>query len=183
MSSDVNLIAARYARALFNMATEKKQHDALKKDLLALKGVLAKSPELRKFLVNPVISRTQSEKAMNAVLAAINASPLTQQFFALLARRRRLEITPAIIEKYLAQLAQMRNELVVHVVSASSLGKKQVEFLSDVLEGVTRKKVDLKLSENSELIGGVQIRIGSQMLDSSVSGKLARLRLALSKAA
>lgn len=183
MSSDANLIAVRYVRALFDMATENKQHDNLKKDLTALKAVLAKSEELQKFLVSPIVSRAEAEKAINAVLASIKACDLTKMFFSLLARRRRLELTSIVIEKYLARLAEMRNELVVHVVSATSLGKKQVEFLSDVLAGVTKKKVEMKLAENSELIGGVQIRIGSKMIDNSVSTKLSRLRLAFTKAA
>ncbi len=183
MSSYANLIAVRYVRALFETAAEKKQHEQVKKDMLALRAVIAKSPELRRFFVNPVISRAQAEKAMDAVLTAIRAGELTRQFFALLAKQRRLAVTPAVIEKYLAQLAQERGELVVHVVSASAFGKKQVEFLSGVLAGTTGKKVELQLSENSELIGGVQIRIGSRMLDNSISSKLSRLRLALSKAA
>lgn len=181
--SDANLIAVRYVRALFDTASEQKQHDNLKKDLLTLKTILAKSPELQKFLVNPIITRAQSEEGIEAVLASFKATELTKQFFSLLAKQRRLDLTSLIIDKYLAQLAESRDELVVHVVSASSLGKKQVEFLSDVLAGVTKKKVELKLAENSELIGGVQIRIGSKMIDNSVSTKLARLKLVLSKAA
>ncbi len=181
--SDASLIAVRYVCALFDIASGNKQHDNVKKDMLALKVILSKSAELRNFLVNPVISRKQAGKAVEAVLAAIKASDLTRRFFSLLAAQRRLALTPVVIEKYLAELAKSRGELEVHVTSAAALGKKQADLLSDALERTTKKKVELKLSENPELLGGVQIRIGSKMLDNSVKNKLARLRQALSRAA
>ena len=183
MSFNSNLIAVRYVSALFDLAEENKQHDNIKKDCLVIKEIVSKSAELQKFLVNPVITRMQAEKAIGALLDAIKASPLTRQFFSLLAKQRRLALTAVIIDKYLARLAESRNELPVQVISATTLDKKQIELLSSVLSKATGKKIELQLSENAELIGGLQIRIGSKMLDSSVSGKLARLRQSLKKAA
>lgn len=183
MSLYSNLIAARYVSAFFDMATEDKQHDNVKKDLLIIKEILSKSAELQKFLVNPVITRQQADKAINALLVAVKASELTKQFFSLLARSRRLPVTSVIIDKYLAKLAQSRGELPVQIISASTLDKKQIALLSGVLAKATGKKIELELSENPELIGGVQIRIGSKMLDNSVSGKISRLRQALKSAA
>src|SRR5438270_800932 len=104
MSSDANLIAARYVTALFDMATENKSHDSVKKDLLVLKSAISQSEELQKFLVNPVITREQADKAMAAVLTAIKASDLTKQFIALLAHQRRLAIIGNIITQYLERL-------------------------------------------------------------------------------
>lgn len=183
MSSDTNLIAERYVTAFFDLATDQRQHDNVKKDLLMLKEVLAKSAELQKLLVNPVITRKQSAEAIRAVLSAVGACDLTKKFFTLLANQRRLAATSVMIEKYLDMLAKSRGELVVQVTSASNLSKEQLATLSSALTKATKKKIELKLTQNPELIGGVQVRIGSQMLDNSISGKLSRLRIALAKAA
>ncbi len=178
-----SVIARRYVSAFFALAEEQKKHENVKKDLLALQEVIAKSPELQKFLVNPVITRKQAKSAMSAVLDALKASDLTQQFFARVAGNRRLALTPLLIENYLEKLAASKGELTVQVISAAALEKGQADVLAKALAKATGKKIGMKLSENPELIGGIQVRIGSTMLDDSVSGKLVRLRQALTKAA
>lgn len=183
MSLDNNLIAARYVRALFGLAAEQDAHDQVKKDMLAMRSVLAQSQELQRLLVNPVISRDQMEKAVQGVLTAIKAGELTRKFFTLLVRQRRLALTGAAIDAYLQMLAESRGEVAVQVISAQELGKDQIKILTQALDKATGKKVNLETKENPALIGGVQIRIGSRMLDHSIAGKLARLRLALTKAA
>lgn len=181
--SDVNLIASRYVEALFSLAGEAKAHDALKRDLLTLQAAFAESQELTKFLENPVISREQAEKVIAAVLDAIKASDLTKKFFALLARERRLAIAPLAVRKYLELLAKSRNELEVEVISAKPLTADQAKLIADTLSKSTGKTVSLKKSENPELVGGLQLRMGSLLLDNSIASKLARMRLALTKAA
>lgn len=181
--SELNLIAARYVNALFSLAGEQKQHDAVKKDMLALQEAFAGSDALRKFLVNPVMEREQSAQVIAAVLDAMKASDLTKKFFALLAHERRLAIAPAAAQKYLEMLAESRNELSVQLTSAKALDKKQVDAIADSLSKSTGKKVTVNTSENASLIGGLQVRVGSKLLDHSIAGKLARMRLALTKAA
>jgi F-type H+-transporting ATPase subunit delta len=183
MSSSVNLIATRYVRALFELAQDNKQHDSVKADMLMLKGVLSASADLRKLLSSPVVTRADAEKAIVAVLQAIKASELTKKFFTLLAHQRRLAITSIAIEKYLAMLAESRGELDVQVTSAEALDASQIKALTEALSRSTGKKVEIATRENPALIGGVQVRIGSRMLDNSIAGKLSRLRQALTKAA
>jgi F-type H+-transporting ATPase subunit delta len=183
MSSDDNVIAVRYARALFELASENKQHDSIKKDMVTLQSVLTESIELQKLLVSPVITREQAEKTMAAILTAIKAGDLTKKFFALLARERRLGLTSIMIQKYLTMLAESVGEITVEVTSATKLDIAELELMKKTLSKTTGKKVELQTKENPALIGGVQIRIGSQMLDNSIAGKLSRLRQALQKAA
>jgi len=183
MSSDENVIAVRYVRALFELSAEQNKHDSIKADMLALKSVLAESVLLQKLLVNPVITREQSEKIMEAVLAAVKAGDLTKKFFTVLARQRRLALTRIIADKYLAVLAESRGEVTAEVTSAVTLGAAQVQILSEALAKATGKKVNIHTHENPALIGGVQLRIGSQMLDNSIATKLTRLRQSLTKAA
>ncbi len=182
MASNEGLIASRYVRALFDLAEESKQHDDVKKDMLAFKSVVAGSPELQKFLTSPVITREQAEKAMSALLSAIKAAEITRKFFMLLARQRRLALARTAIDKYLFLLAESRGELAVRVTSANKLGDAQLKVLVAAISKATGKNLDVKTEENPALIGGIQVRIGSKMLDHSIAGKLARLRTALSSA-
>lgn len=183
MSSELNLIATRYADALFALASEKNQHDAVKKDMETLNAAFAQSNELNKFLVNPILSREAAQQAVSAILDAMKASELTRKFFDLLVREFRLEIAPAAVKKYLELLAKSRNELTVNVTSATPLSKEQITAIADAVAKSTGRKVSVETTENPALIGGVQVRVGSQMLDYSVAGKLERLRMALTKAA
>jgi F-type H+-transporting ATPase subunit delta len=183
MPSDANVIAERYVRAFFDLASEAKTHDAVKRDLLTIQTMIGESGELRSFLINPLITRKQAGQTINELLVRIKASDLTRKFFATLAAQRRLALTDSVIEKYLGLLATAKGELAVQVISAASLSKEQLRTLSEVLTKATGKKIELKTSENPALIGGVQVQIGSTLFDNSIAGKLARLTSALTKAA
>jgi F-type H+-transporting ATPase subunit delta len=183
MPSDDRLIAARYVKALFDLASEGNQHDAVKADMLMLKSIVEASSEFQKLLNNPVISRKNAEKAVAKVLEVTKTCELTRKFFALLARNRRLSLTPFAITEYLDRLAESRGELTVHVTSAQPLGKEEIGTITQSIAKSTGKKVDVKTKENPALLGGVQVRIGSKMLDNSVAGKLGRLKQLLTSAA
>jgi len=183
MSSDNRLIAARYVSALFELASEGKQHDAIKADMLALKSVLDDDGAFESFLTNPVLSREQSQKTIDKVLSAIRASDLTKKLFALLTRNRRLALTSLVIDAYLERLAKDRGELTAYVTTAKAMGKEEMQTLSGTIAKSTGKKVTIKAKEDPALIGGLQVRIGSKMLDNSVAGKLQRLKQSLTKVA
>lgn len=181
--SNQSVIAQRYVSALFALVTEQNSHDRVKADMLSLKSLFARSEQLRKLLVNPIISREQTEKAVDSVLAALDADQLTRKFFALLARNRRLAVAPAAIDAYLAMLAESRGELTVQVTTAQKLDTAETRTLTDALSKATGKVVELRTSEDPALIGGLQIRIGSRLMDGSVTGTLERLRQTLKAAA
>lgn len=183
MSSDDRQIAARYVEALFALAAEGKHHDTVKADMLAFKATLAQSDALQKFLASPVTGQEVSAQLIGTVMDSIKASDLTRKFFTLLTHNRRLAIIPLAIDVYLARLAESRGELTAHVTSAQPLGKDEIKALGDVIAKSTGKKVEIKTQENPALLGGLQIRVGSRLLDNSVAGKLARLKQALTKAA
>lgn len=183
MASDELLIATRYARALFQLAEEETKLDAVKDDVQLLKTVLDQSSELRKFLVNPLVTRDEAEKAMSSVLNAVKATELTRKFLILLAQQRRLPVLPQALDSYLHMLAQSRGEITVQVTSAKTLGEAQLGVLNAALTKATGKEVHIKTRENPDIIGGVQVRVGSKMLDYSIAGKLDRLRQTLTNGA
>lgn len=183
MASESNLIAVRYVRALFDLVQDEKQHDLIKADMLALKGAIENNSELKKFLHNPIVTRAESANVIAAVLTTLKANDLTKKFFALLASQRRLGVTLAIIDKYIAKLAEHRGELKVEIIYAGKLDNSQEKTISDAVAKATSKKVTTHLQEDSSLIGGLQIKIGDKILDSSIKGKLSRLRSSLAKTA
>lgn len=183
MSSDDRLIATRYVEALFAYAADHNEHDAVKADMKVLKSMLAGSAEFRRFLTNPIIGREDSAKAMAKVLDALKACDVTRRFFTILSNNRRLDIAPLAIDGYLERLAASRGELTVQVTSAEALSEDALKVITDAIAKATGKKVEAETREDPSLIGGLKVRVGSSLLDTSISGKLARLKQNLSKAA
>src|SRR4051812_27058732 len=120
-TSDSRTIAARYAHALFMLASEKKTTDAVETNLTAFGNLLASSEQLQRFLRNPVVTREESAEAVQTLLESLKASELTRKFFLLLAESRRLAISQEIIEAFLKEAAQSRGEVHAEVIAASEL--------------------------------------------------------------
>ena len=183
MSSDIGLIANRYVNALYELAKSGKQLDKVKSDFITLEWVIGENRELQRFLVSPVVTVQQSGQLIDRLLESIKACELTRKFFAVVVAQRRLGATKTIINRYLQKLAESRGQLKVQLVSATPLSAAQSTEIHDIIATATGKKVELRKSEDKSLIGGIQVRIGSRVFDSSIAGKLARLKLALTKAA
>ena len=173
-------IAGRYAKALFELAEERKALDAVADDLQSLQAALNDSPDFAKLLTNPTASRDELVKAMEAITAKMKANELTRRFLDLLATKRRLEILPHAIEMFMTLLAQARGEVIAEISSAQPLTKPQLSQIEAALKQATGKALNLKMNENPALLGGLVIKIGGKMLDYSLAGQLERMRTALS---
>lgn len=172
-------LAARYAAALFELADEKKQLDEVAKDLRELKAMLAESADLRQLIRNPMVSRVEQSRAMKALLDKAGASGLMQRFVGLVAQNRRLFVLPEIIDAYLAELARRRGEASAQVVSAQPLDERQRQAVTEALKRVTGGKVAVDLKVDPSLLGGLVVKVGSRLVDSSLKTKLQRLQLAM----
>ncbi|HYE00604.1 MAG TPA: F0F1 ATP synthase subunit delta [Alphaproteobacteria bacterium] len=177
--SSTSGVAERYATALFDLADEQKQLDEVATDLASLRRMLVASPELRRMVRNPLMSRALQGAAMEAVMARANLSPLTRRFVGLVAAKRRLWALTGMIDAYLAELARRRGEMDAQVTSAQPLAPAQVAALEDSLKAAMGKKVAVKLAVDPSLIGGMVVRVGSRMVDSSLKTRLNKLRLAM----
>lgn len=175
-STESRVIAKRYVRALFDLASEQNALPAVEKDFLQFQNLLGVSSELNKFLRNPVISRDKSAQAMETLLKQFKASDITRRFFALLAANRRLPVIGDVIELFMQELAASRDELLAEVTSARALSKTELSALEGSLKKSTGKVVRLRTRERPEILGGLQLRIGGRMIDQSVHGQLERLR-------
>lgn len=182
MSSDIagaSGLAGRYATALYELADNEKQLDAVAGDLDAIATLLDESADLNRLVRSPVISRDDQVKAMDAVLEKAGAQELTRRFLGVVAENRRLFALADMIKQFNAILAARRGEVTAEVVSAQKLTAAQTKALESELKKAVGAKVavDAKVDEN--LLGGLVVRVGSRMLDSSLRTKLDQLRLAM----
>ncbi|WP_299620960.1 F0F1 ATP synthase subunit delta [Pelagibius sp.] len=172
-------LAGRYASALLDLADDRKALDEVAADLKALRALIDESADLRRLLTSPIYSRAQQSKAIAAILEKAGIGELTKRFVLVVADNHRLFALPAMIEGYLAELARRRGEITAEVTSARSLSDGQQAALLDALRATVGSKVQLDLQVDPALIGGLVVKVGSRMIDSSLRSKLQRLQLAM----
>jgi F-type H+-transporting ATPase subunit delta len=182
VSSDVigaTGLAVRYSTALFELAETSKQLDQVAGDLLGIQQMLEKSDELKRLIRSPVISRDNQGMAMDAVLKAANAGELSRKFIGLVAQNRRLFVLPAMIKAYQELIKVFRGETNAEVVSAQKLTVKQLKAIENTLKNTTGTNVSVDAIIDESLLGGLIVRVGSRMVDSSLKTKLSQLRFSM----
>ncbi len=172
-------LAGRYALALLELADDKKALDQVADDLRGLRGIITESEDLRRLMRSPLFTRQQKGQAMAAVLERAGVAELTRRFVLLTVQNRRLFALGGMIEAYLAELARRRGEVTAHVTSAAELTDEQRGALVESLRAEVGAKVKVDLNVDPSLIGGLIIRVGSRMFDTSLRSKLQRLHLAM----
>ena len=172
-------IAGRYAQALFELAKDEKGLTALEADADALEAALAASPELGAMIASPVISRAEQSAAMAAVAAKMGLSALTANTLALMAGNRRLFVLPQLVANLKARIADEKGEVTADVTSATKLSAAQAKKLAETLKAKVGKTVKLNTTVDESLIGGLIVKLGSTMIDTSVKSKLAALQNAM----
>jgi F-type H+-transporting ATPase subunit delta len=179
-SASISLgIAARYASALFDLAREDKALAALEADTQALTEALAGSAELRAMIASPVISREDQGRAMAAIAGQLALGPLTTNTLALMADKRRLFVLPQLLAQLADLIAAEKGEVTAEVTAAKALTAAQSKKLATVLKARAGKTVKLKTTVDESLIGGLVVKLGSTMIDTSVKAKLAALQTAM----
>ncbi len=172
-------IAARYASALFDLAKEAGALKALESDADALKAALAVSPDLAAMIGSPVISRSEQAAAMAAIAAKMGLGALTANTLALMADKRRLFVLPQFLNELAARIAEEKGEITAEVTSATALSAAQAKKLAETLKAKVGKTVKLNTTVDESLIGGLIVRLGSTMIDTSIKAKLAGLQNAM----
>ncbi len=177
--SQIGGLAGRYATAAFELAREENALDVLGADLTALKSLLGTSPELTRLVRSPAFSREDQAKGVEAVLKQANASSMARKLVLLLTRKRRLFILADVIGAFDALLARHRGEVAASVISARALDAVETEELKRILKENLGREPKLELNVDPSLLGGIVLRIGSRMIDSSLRTKLDGLRIAM----
>ncbi len=179
-TSAISGVARRYASALFELADNARSLDQVAQDLTTFRRLVGDSPELARLIASPVINRELQGKALLAVLDAAGISGLMRNFIGTVAHNGRARELPAMAAAYLAELARRRGETTAEVTSAVALTSAQTQQLGDVLRSVLGgAKVSIDARVDPDILGGLVVKVGSRLFDSSIRSKLARLQLAM----
>jgi F-type H+-transporting ATPase subunit delta len=177
--TETGSLAQRYAAALFELADTKHQLDAVAADLGSLAKMVADSADFRRLINSPVLSRTDQGRAVAALAEKAGLNTLTAKFLGLLAKNRRLFALPAIIGAFRKILATRRGEMTAEVWSARPLSAEQQAALADAIKRAHGAKVSMEVRQDPALLGGLVVKVGSRMIDSSIRTKLQKLQLAM----
>ena len=178
-ATGVSGLAGRYATALFELADQEKALDKVADDLRALGSLIEESADLKRLIRSPVLSRDAQAAAMKAILERTDFATITRNFVGLVARNRRLFALPGMIAGYLQLLAERRGEIRAEVTAAQEMSAAQVAAINDQLKRAVGSKVAVDIRVDPAIIGGLVVKVGSRMVDSSLRSKLQRLQLAM----
>ena len=182
MSADITGaigLPGRYARALFELADENKQLDDVANDLTSIGTMIEKSIDLQRLIQSPIISREDQLSAMGALLKTANIGEMVRNFIGVITQNRRLFALSVIIKGYQTLLATHRGETYAEVITAKALTEAQMKKIAHSIKQATGKKVTVKTRVDESLLGGLVLKVGSRMIDTSLKTKLSQLRLAM----
>lgn len=172
-------IAARYATAVFELAKEDKSVAKIESDLDALDAALTDSADFRDLIASPVYSRDAQGKAITALAGKMDLTPVMTNVLALMAQKRRLFVLPQLVSTLRARIAEDKGEVTADVVSAKALTKTQADKLARTLKERVGKDVKINATVDESLIGGLIVKVGSKMIDTSIASKLNSLQNAM----
>ena len=175
-------IAARYARAVLDLAREGGDVEALEADVASLDAAIHESADLRDLMISPLVSRDEQGAAIDAVAERMGLGPVLRNTLALMASKRRLFVVPHMLATLRDMLSEGRDELTAEVRAPQPLSEAQAGRLREALKASTGKDVALDVTVDEGLIGGLVVQIGSRMIDTSVRAKLNAMKNTMKEA-
>ncbi|WP_419723074.1 F0F1 ATP synthase subunit delta [Sphingomonas panni] len=172
-------LGGRYATALFDLARQQGQLTAVESSLKTVSTAMGESADLAALVKSPLVGRDDAARAIAALVPVLGLDPLTANFLGVLAQNRRLGDLPAIIRAFRDLAARSRGETNAEVVSAHPLDQAQVDALKQQLRHRVGREVAIDLKVDHSLLGGLVVKIGSQMIDSSIKTRLNTLAHAM----
>lgn len=181
--SIVSGMAGRYASALYNLAREQNAVDTVRADLKSFSGFIAASPDLQRLVKSPVFSKEDQARALSAVLAKANIVGTTANFLKLVASKRRLFAVEKMISDFNTLVDMDRGVARAEVTVAEKLSDKNLQALNAALQEVSGgKSVEVDVKVDPDIIGGIVVKLGSRMVDSSLKTKLNSIRTRMKEA-
>jgi F-type H+-transporting ATPase subunit delta len=176
-------MAGRYANALFELALDNKAVDAVKKDLDQFDALVADSADLNRLVRSPAFGADEQLKALSAILSKAGIAGLAANFLRVITTNRRLFAVHDMIRAYRVLVARHKGEVTAQVTVAEKLSDKNMDALKSALKSVTGgKEIDLDVKVDPAIIGGLVVKVGSRMVDSSLRTKLNSIKLAMKEA-
>jgi F-type H+-transporting ATPase subunit delta len=175
-------MAARYATALFDLAQETNAIDAIKADLEGFDALVAENPDLTRLVRSPVFSAEEQLQALSAVLDRAGIGGIAAKFLKLVTAKRRLFAVRDMIRGFRKLVAKHKGEATAEVTVAEKLKHEHIEALRAALKSVSGKDVDLDIKIDPAIIGGLVVKLGSRMVDTSLRTKLNAIKHAMKEA-
>ncbi|MFQ5566167.1 MAG: F0F1 ATP synthase subunit delta [Paracoccaceae bacterium] len=178
-STFVSSAAGRYATALFELAGESDALDQTEADMAALGAALEASDDLRTLISSPIYNRDEQGRAMASVTEAMGLSALVRNVVGLMAGKGRLFMLGEVIDVYARLMAEHRGEVTAEVTAARALSETQQGALARTLKDAVGREVKLNVAVDEGIIGGLVVKVGSKMIDTSIRSRLASLQNAM----
>ena len=176
-------MAGRYANALFELALDNKAVNSLKEDLDQFDALVAGSPDLNRLVRSPAFGADEQLKALSAVLAKAGIKGLAANFLKVITANRRLFAVRDMIRAFRALVARHKGEVTAQVTVAERLSDNNLDALKSALKSVTGgKEIDLDVKIDPTIIGGLIVKVGSRMVDTSLRTKLNSIKFAMKEA-
>jgi F-type H+-transporting ATPase subunit delta len=181
-SGIVSGMAGRYATALFELALESNAVDQVKADLASFDAMVGSSPDLTRLVRSPVFSAEDQAKALAAILDKAGIKGIAANFLRVVAANRRLFAVREIIRGFNALVARHKGEVTAEVTVAEQLNDARMNDIRDALKQVTGKDVQVDVTVDPSIIGGLKVKLGSRMVDASLRTKLNSIKFAMKEA-
>ena len=184
MAEDSNLsnVGARYAQALFDLASDEQQVAAIESDLNSLKTAIAESKDLRTLLGSPTFGAEAKGAGLKAIAAKAKFNPTTQKFLGLLSANGRAAALPDVIAGYAKLSAAARGAVFAEVTTAVALTAAQARGVQAALRQSLGKDPEITTRVDPAILGGIKVKVGSRLFDASLKSKLDSLKFALKRA-
>ena len=169
-------IATRYATATFESAKEQRTLDIIEQDTMKIMSLLGESSDFLTFLNSPLTSRNKQINIIASVSKAMSLDKLMSSVLGVMALKRRLFVVPYLVIELQRLLSEEKGEITAEVISASKLSDEQYDKLAEVLSKSTGNKVRIEATTDETILGGLIVKVGSRMLDTSIRAKLDSLQ-------
>ena len=174
-----DIISDRYASALYDLASEKKIVDQILSDLNSLKKLLIENKDLLLVIKSPLINSKDKHNILNKLLQKIDANKLTLTFLKILEKNKRFANFISIINQFNNINSQKRGDILADITSANELNDEQKNNITNQLKNILGDKLSLTFDVDNEIIGGLIVKVGSKMIDTSIANKINKLKIAM----
>ena len=174
-----DLVSDRYASALYDLAAEKKLVDPVLGDLSNLKNILNENKELRLVIKSPLISSSDKLNIFETLLKKINANELTSTFVKVIEKNKRLSNLASLIVQFININSHKRGDVLADITSADELNDDQKNNITNQLKSILGDKLSLSFDVDQNIMGGLIVKVGSKMIDTSLANKINKLKIAM----
>lgn len=174
-----NLVSDRYASALYDLAAEKKLVDPVLEDLSNLKNMLKDNKELSLVIKSPLITSIDKLNIFESLLKKINANELTSTFLKVIEKNKRFSNLASIITQFMNINSQKRGDVLADITSADELNDEQKNNITNQLKSILGDKLSLSFDVDKNIMGGLIVKVGSKMIDTSLANKINKLKIAM----